>query len=1325
MCVCVGGGGGGSQALPPQSSHLLPEEATGNPVPASDTQCSIPYQFIVIARSLICMYMHLQVSVLCPVILLHLVTFVPREALATSSCSELRNYTVSSSGVNSSECLSGDASVPCKTLEYLGPQIHDCARVTVLDHTTLWSSVELSSLVNVSIVGNMASPLNVSCKNSSGFIASSAKNLHLEGLRFVSCSAKCPHDNSGIYSLVDYASLCVYQGENISISDCVFRNSKGTGVIMHDVVGNNQVVNTNFTQNSRVSVPGSTSGGLIIKRRYVVGVAVYTISGCWFTQNENHQIHNIQDLGLGGGLHFHLGAKSIENHLHINGSRFASNRAISGGAIQVNKSGDDSSLNVSVQYCLFESNVAKYEGGGLWLTDRGASPSFSHLQITNSNFTKNHASWGGGMAVYNGTVTIEATQSYWSGNRGKEAAYAVAIDGSGYSVADKLNKLPDTKTVYSFMTKFTDCHFLDNTDAGNQIGLNSTGAVQIRYSSVKFMSCTFTSNAETALDLRNFAYASFAGNTTFTNNTGIRGGAIYVDGKSVMELIENVVLHFEHNSAIIEGGAIYAQAIKTDSSSSRHICVFDSLQTLLESEASYKVEFSNNTASGKYQSIYVGSSKDCLNSSNNGSVLLNNSKIFTYESNQSGQFISFPLTLDLDFSPKSDDGCRLEVMLGEKFYLIPTAKDIFSNIAYLTVNLALVYRSGSNRVKILENLDLVSPRKVSMDNFTHLNPLYIKGKEEYVGRNNLYLEVLFEQEGSYHLKYEELQVELVNCRTGFVYRDQTEICECIKDSNLVCDTNNSYACVRYGYWFGDFNQTDGKTLPCFSEHCKYADGKCPTSLNCSGFSDNFCRLVDPDDLCWDNRSGIMCSNCKQDYAFTFHALRCANATTCTAPNTALLTLGIVLAWVFIIVFVLAILNVDLSIGLGFMYGIVYYFSVIPLFTEVTITSSILETIIYSCVSVTQLNPRAFGDILVCFAKSWDLNLHHLLFQYATPVFVITTVIVIIFVSRYCRCPKAISLAENSPIHAICILVLFSYTSLTYTSFEMLKSIKIKEERWVYQDPDIKFFGSEHTPYALVALFFECAISLPICFLLLFAPCLSKKVNVVKLRLKPILDDFQACYRPECRWFAGFYFLARQLLFLANIVPLTPLPQDNHIFHFLNLVILLIHSTIQPYKFKWLNFLDTLLLFDVLILSLFTSTNTAHKVLSFLLILPPAIYLTTIIFLIAVWRVFNCLRSYKTFQAIFRRRNTTVELSPPLSGASDKKQDDDKSRHFYDSDFFKDCEEREPLLSETDSSPSSYSSGRRTEGASRTFTTSSLRVSTLSHFPPQPDKSSTS
>ena len=1265
--------------------------------------------------------MHLQVSVLCPVILLHLANFVPREALATSSCSELRNYTVSSSGVNSSECLSGDASVPCKTLEYLAPQIQSCARVTVLDHTTLRSSVELSSLVNVSIVGNVASPLNVSCKNSSGFIASSAKNFHLEGLRFVSCSAKCPHDNSGIYSLVDYAALCVYQGENISISDCVFRNSTGTGVIMHDVVGNNQVVNTNFTQNSRVSVPGSTStsGGLIIKRRYVVGVAVYTISGCLFTQNKNN---NGLSGGLGGGLHFYLGVSSNKSYLYINGSRFEDNHAFAGGAIQVNRSNDSPFLNVSVQYCYFKSNVAEREGGGLYVTGSEASNSSCSIQVSNSNFTENQAAWGGGMAVDKRSVVVEASQSYWSKNTGKYAGYAVGIEGN--SAVDK-HGLPNSETGYSIMTRFTDCHFLYNTDAGNKIGLNSTGAVQIRYSSVKFMSCTFTSNAETALDLRNFAYASFAGNITFTNNTGIRGGAIYVDGKSVMELNKNVVLHFDHNSAIVEGGAIYAQDIKTDSSSSQRICVFDSLQTLLESEASYKVEFINNTASGKYQSIYVGSSKDCLNSSNNGSVLLNNSKIFTYKPNQSGQFISFPISLHLDFSPKSDNGRRLEVMLGEKFYLIPTAKDIFSNIAYLTVNLALVYRSGSNRVKILENLDLVSPRKVSMDNFTHLNPLYIKGKQEYVGRHNLYLEVLFEQEGSYHLKYEELQVELVNCRTGFEYRDQTEICECIKDSNLVCDSNNSYACVRYGYWFGDFNQTDGKTLPCFSEHCKYADGKCPTSLNCSGFSDKFCRLVDPDDLCWDNRSGIMCSKCKQDYAFTFHALRCANTTTCTAPNTALLTLGIVLAWVFIIIFVLAILNVDISIGLGFMYGIVYYFSVIPLFTEVTITSSILETIIYSCVSVTQLNPRAFGDILVCFAKSWDLNLHHLLFQYATPVFVITTVIVIIFVSRYCRCPKAISLAENSPIHAICILVLFSYTSLTYTSFEMLKSIKIKEERWVYQDPDIKFFGSEHTPYALVALFFECAISLPICFLLLFAPCLSKKVNVVKLRLKPILDDFQACYRPECRWFAGFYFLARQLLFLANIVPLTPLPQDNYIFHFLNLVILLIHSTIQPYKFKWLNFLDTLLLFDVLILSLFTSTNTAHKVLSFLLILPPAIYLTTIIFLIAVWRVFNCLRSYKTFQAIFRRRNTTVELSPPLSGASDKKQDDDKSRHFYDSDFFKDCEEREPLLSETDSSPPSYSSGRRTEGTSRTFTTSSLRVSTLSHFPPQPDKSSTS
>ena len=161
-----------------------------------------------------------------------------------------------------------------------------------------------------------------------------------------------------------------------------------------------------------------------------------------------------------------------------------------------------------------------------------------------------------------------------------------------------------------------------------------------------------------------------------------------------------------------------------------------------------------------------------------------------------------------------------------------------------------------------------------------------------------------------------------------------------------------------------------------------------------------------------------------------------------------------------------------------------------------------------------------------------------------------------------------------------MLILFSYTSLSHTSFQVLRPVVIGGSVKVHEAPDTRYFDPKHhLPFALVALFFEFFISLPTCAFLILAPCFSRKLNFVKLRLKPIVDEFQACYRPECRWFAGFYFLARQLMFLASIIP-QDIPQSNLTLEILSAIILLIHTSFQPYKRRWLNILDTIFLMDL-------------------------------------------------------------------------------------------------------------------------------------------------
>ena len=148
--------------------------------------------------------------------------------------------------------------------------------------------------------------------------------------------------------------------------------------------------------------------------------------------------------------------------------------------------------------------------------------------------------------------------------------------------------------------------------------------------------------------------------------------------------------------------------------------------------------------------------------------------------------------------------------------------------------------------------------------------------------------------------------------------------------------------------------------------------------------------------------------------------------------------------------------------------------------------------------------------------------------------------------------KRISLAENSPIHAICLLILLSYTSVYCTSLKLLIPMDVNDSLRVQVAPTVVYFGNEHIPYAILGSFAELFFSLPICFLFIFAPLLSRRVNLVRLRLKPIVNELQACYKPEYRWFAGFYFLTRHIVYLVHMTYSVPFPQYNYVLTTINM-----------------------------------------------------------------------------------------------------------------------------------------------------------------------------
>ena len=148
---------------------------------------------------------------------------------------------------------------------------------------------------------------------------------------------------------------------------------------------------------------------------------------------------------------------------------------------------------------------------------------------------------------------------------------------------------------------------------------------------------------------------------------------------------------------------------------------------------------------------------------------------------------------------------------------------------------------------------------------------------------------------------------------------------------------------------------------------------------------------------------------------------------------------------------------------------------------------------------------------------------------------------------------------------ICFLLLLSYTSVATTSLLLIRPLIFNkvDKIYTYLSPDIEYFHGRHLVYGILAVLVTTVIAIGLPFLLLFEPILNRKINFV--RIKPLLDQFQGCYRDRFRCFAAYYMICRLLIIVIITVNS---PND---FTTLYLIIIacvamaLTHQLLKPYR----------------------------------------------------------------------------------------------------------------------------------------------------------------
>ena len=186
--------------------------------------------------------------------------------------------------------------------------------------------------------------------------------------------------------------------------------------------------------------------------------------------------------------------------------------------------------------------------------------------------------------------------------------------------------------------------------------------------------------------------------------------------------------------------------------------------------------------------------------------------------------------------------------------------------------------------------------------------------------------------------------------------------------------------------------------------------------------------------------------------------------------------------------------------------------------------------------------------------------------------------------------------KNSIIHSLTTFIVLSYAKITLVTFQLLTPVFVYgpggqdshyKKTVVWYDGTMPYFGHDHFPYAMVALFMLIIFVLIPPLLLLSYPLLPvlltrlrfqdcwivKKLIITPLsKCVPIFDAFQSCYKDEYRFFAGLLFIYR--IVASAISAFTPTTAINLVWlqGFL-LLILLIHSICQPYKKRWHNYIE--------------------------------------------------------------------------------------------------------------------------------------------------------
>lgn len=983
-------------------------------------------------------------------------------------------------------------------------------------------------------------------------------------------------------------------GSSIFIKDTEFLANPG-GALLLDT-------HASVVQLSNITVYNNSGGGINIIMHENDSPAIINVSSCYFQKNKNPLII----LVLSDPVSF--AAIDIKNSIFINNSTMSLNLNILNpgdsyrlirevGALSIISL---SSAFMSISNCTFSENL---NGAlGVYLAPpycKKSHLSFSDVKVSHTNDSSIIAGFGSvSIVVHSATVSlifdrVDFFSNHYLGQSGSEILY-IALYGedcnqahsylsftqcmfkqniaSNHVISLYTTSLSDIYTNFDITILFTNCTFDYNVGGSSVVHIEASG------SRVTMFDSSFSNNTGTALYV-DVTFLGFSKTSLFKNNRASNGAAIYLMKVHTLSF-QYGTMQFINNFATMKGGAINIEL----ASDKLNCVVFENID-----ENTY-ISFVNNSAGIAGNSIYFSIPRACniITNVTNKFSLLHIPSLFYYYPNVS-QLVTSPHEIELHQPVDSSNDYLIQgpIMLGASIYFTATIYDYFDTRAEPVIFI-LNCNTCSNNYVLSKNQ--ISVANNSLQEFK----VYPTSSHDVVNRTSVSVTLMSVLSPVYESINTTLSLQLSPCHSGYVFDELQLQCICYPYKDVVhCSEGSSE--IKAGYWVG-FVLNSYTSSICPNKYCKFAAAHTETSPGYYELAD------EPNNQCASHRMGVACGECCEGYTLAYDTPDCISASKCSVEMTIVVVLLTVLYWIVVVTIVFGLMYFQLHISSGYLFGIIYYYSIVDVLlgNNLYVSNGVFQ-LVSVLSSFAKLTPQVLGQL--CLVENFS-GIDQQFVHYIHAVAVLLILLTIVVVARHS--PRLAMFVRRCIIRVICLLLVLSYTSLASTSLQLLRPLQFHNvnEVYTYSSPNLKYFSHRHLIYAIIAILCEVIVLVSLPLLLLLDPFLRHRVNFI--RIKPLLDQFQSCYKKKYHSFAAYYLICRQLIFLIVFVANENYSNMVYYLHTVCIVIAMIHIWVQPYGKEFLNAWDGIILLAMVLvvnLSTFTSSLPAVEIAVVLVLFP--------------------------------------------------------------------------------------------------------------------------